>query len=88
MFAFIELSLQIGTCTANSLQKMLQETSGMTEQYVNIGLEKRSITKNSSNVMALLVDLRETGEKSASAKINSRSLRTQSAAEEPSFVPA
>ena len=42
----------------------------------------------SSNVMALLVDLRETGEKSASAKINSRSLRTQSAAEEQSFVPA
>ena len=28
IFAFIELSLQIGTCTADSLQKMLQETSG------------------------------------------------------------
>ena len=66
---------------------MPQETSG--KGFISYEAGGTKITKIalSSNVMALLVDLRETGEKSASAKINSRSLRTQSATEEPSFVP-
>ena len=77
----------IGTFTANSQQRMPQETSG--KGFISYEAGGTKITKIalSSNVMALLVDLRETGEKSSSAKINSRSLRTQSATEEPSFVP-
>ena len=65
---------------------MPQETSG---KGYEAGGTQIPFTKIAlfSNVMALLVDLRETGEKSSSAKINSRSLRTQSATEEPSFVP-
>ena len=80
----------IGTFTANSQQRMPQETSGTGFISYEAGGTKGPLTKIalSSNVMALLVDLRETGEKSSSAKINSRSLRTQSATEEPSFVPA
>jgi len=58
------------------------------QRYLHSQLPAEDASRNISNVMALLVDLRETGEKSASAKINSRSLRTQSAAEEQSFVPA
>jgi len=58
------------------------------QRYLHSQLPAEDASRNISNVMALLVDLRETGEKSASAKINSRSLRTQSAGEEPSFVPA
>ena len=69
---------------------MPQETSGKGFLSYEAGGTKIPLTKIAlfSNVMALLVDLRETGEKSSSAKINSRSLRTQSATEEPSFVPA
>ena len=68
---------------------MPQETSGKGFISYEAGGTKIPLTKIAlfSNVMALLVDLRETGEKSSSAKINSRSLRTQSATEEPSFVP-
>jgi len=58
------------------------------QRYLHSQLPAEDASRNISNVMALLVDLRETGEKSASAKINSRSLRTQSAAEEQSFAPA
>jgi len=58
------------------------------QRYLHSQLPAEDASRNISNVMALLVDLRETGEKSSSAKINSRSLRTQSATEEPSFVPA
>jgi len=60
------------------------------QRYLHSQLPAEDASRNISNVMALLVDLRETGEKSASAKINSRSLRTQSAAssEEHSLVPA
>jgi len=52
------------------------------QRYLHSQLPAEDASRNISNVMALLVDLRETGEKSASAKINSRSLRTQSAASE------
>ena len=38
-------TFQTGTCTVNSQQRMLHETSGMTEQYVNIGLEKNQTAK-------------------------------------------
>ena len=58
---------------------MLHEISGTNKREFN---KRNHSSKPLSNVMALLVDLRETGEKSASAKINSRSLRTQSAASE------
>jgi len=59
------------------------------QRYLHSQLPSEDASRNISNVMALLVDLRETGEKSASAKINSRSLRTQSAAsEEQSLVSA